>query len=351
MRAVITSITFFSILFLVSALLSESSAQQQLTTPQQSLEASVSQTVGLTNITISYHRPGVKGREIWGKLVPFDAVWRAGANENTTISFTDEVMIDGKSLPAGTYGLHMIPSEKEWTIIFSKNYWSWGSFFYDEKEDALRIKTTPVSAEHQEWLSYSFENPSVNSVDVILHWEKLEVPFKVEINNKVIAEHFKRELDGLGGFAWQPWNQAANYALQNNMNIDEAISWADHSININKVFQNLWTKAGLIEKKGNLAEAENLRNEAMKISTEADINNLGYQYLGAKQIDKAIEAFKKNVKDYPDSWNVYDSLGEGYAAKGETTLAVENYKKAYDMVKDNTQKDRITNILKGLQAN
>jgi hypothetical protein len=350
MKSVITSLTFFSVLFLISVLLSVSSAQQQLTTPQPSQESSVSQTIGLTNITISYHRPGVKGREIWGKLVPFDAVWRAGANENTTISFADEVMIGGKTLPAGTYGLHMIPSEKEWTIIFSNNYWSWGSFFYDEKEDALRIKATPAPAEHQEWLSYSFENPSVNSVNVVMHWEKLKISFKVEIDNKVLADHFRKELNGLDGFFWQPWNQAANYALQNNMDIDEALSWADHSININRTFQNLWTKAGLLEKKGESTEAESLRNEAMEISTEADINNLGYQYLGAKQIDKAIETFKKNVKDYPKSWNVYDSLGEGYAAKGETDLAIEYYKKALDMVKNEAQKERITNVLKGLET-
>ena len=351
MKSVITLLTFFSVLFLISPLLSISSAQQQLTIPQPSLEASVSQKVGLTDITIYYHRPGVKGREVWGKLVPFDAVWRAGANENTTISFSDEVMIGGQSLPAGIYGLHMIPSEKEWIIIFSKNYWSWGSFFYDEKEDALRIKVNPLPAEHQEWLSYTFENPTVNSVGAVMYWEKLKVSFKVEIENKVLADHFRKELDGLDGFFWQPWNQAANYALQNNMDVDEAINWADRSININRVFQNLWTKASLLEKKGNTAEAEKLKSEAMEISTEADINNLGYQYLGAKQVDKAIETFKKNVKDYPKSWNVYDSLGEGYATKGETDLAIEYYKKAYDMVNDETQKQRITNILKGLQAN
>jgi tetratricopeptide (TPR) repeat protein len=183
-----------------------------------------------------------------------------------------------------------------------------------------------------------------------MHWEKLKVPFKVEIDNKVLAERFRNELDGLDGFFWQPWNQAANYALQNNMDIDEALSWADRSININRAFQNLWTKAGLLEKKGETAEAESLRNEAMAISTENDINTLGYQYLGANQIDKAIETFKKNVQDYPNSWNVYDSLGEGYAIKGEKALAVEYYKKAYDMVKDETQKERINNVLKGLQV-
>jgi hypothetical protein len=341
------SILFFALFFVFNT-----AAQQNLTLPQSSQKASVTQTVGLTNITVTYSRPGVKEREVWGKLVPYDAVWRAGANENTTISFSDEVMIDGKVLPAGTYGIHMIPAKNEWTVILSRNNWSWGSFFYDEKEDAVRTKVKPVSAEHQEWLNYSMENPSTNSVEVVMHWEKLRVPFKVEIDNqKVLVEHFKKELDGLDGFFWQPWNQAANYAYQNNFDMDEALAWVDHSISINRTFQNIWTKSNILEKKGSIADVESLREEAWVISTEADINTLGYQYLFANQIDKAIEVFKKNVEDYPESWNVYDSLGEGYAAKGETKLAAEYYQKAYDMVTDETNKNRITNILKGLAAN
>ncbi len=287
-----------------------------------------------------------------GKLVPYDMVWRAGANENTFISFSDEVIVGGKTLPAGTYGLHMIPSENEWTIIFSNNNWSWGSFFYEENEDALRTKVSPVSAEQQEWLNYSFENPSVNSVEVVMHWEKLKVPIKIEIDNKkVLTEHFKKELDGLDGFFWQPWNQAATYAFQNNLDTDEALIWADRSIDINRNFQNLWTKANLLEKKGITADVEKIRNEAWEVSTEADINNLGYQYLGSNQVDKAIETFKKNVEDYPESWNVYDSLAEGYALNGETKLAVEYYQKTLSMVTDDVNKKRITDTLKNLQAN
>jgi tetratricopeptide (TPR) repeat protein len=246
----------------------------------------------------------------------------------------------------------MIPNQNEWIIILSNNYWSWGSFSYNEKEDALRVNVKPFPADYQEWLSYSFENPASNSVDVVLHWEKLKISFKVEIDNqKVVAEHFRKEFDGLNKFFWQPWNQAANYAYQNNFNVDEALQWADRSININKNFQNLLTKFKLLEKKGNISEAEKIRNDAWQISTEADINNLGYQYLFSNQVDKAIEVFKKNVEDYPESWNVYDSLGEGYAVKGEKKLAIEYYKKAFKMVKDETNKSRITNILKGLEMN
>jgi TolA-binding protein len=342
----------FSILLFALVFIANNSSAQQLTLPQASQKAAVTQTIGLTDITIEYHRPGVRGREVWGNLVPYGEVWRAGANENTTISFSDEVIINGKVLPAGVYGLHMIPSESNWTVIISNNSWSWGSFSYNEKEDALRLNVTPVPAGHQEWLSYSFENLSSNSTDVVLHWEKLKIPFKVEIDKqKVIAEHFRRELDGLDKFFWQPWNQAANYAYQNNLNTDEALMWVNNSININKNFQNLWTKANLLEKKGNAAESEKLREEARAISTEADINTLGYQYLFSNQVDKAIETFKKNVKDYPDSWNVYDSLGEGYAVKGEKKLAIEYYRKAYEMVKDDANRTRIEKILSGLEKN
>lgn len=344
-------IRYFCVLLISIMWAGSSLAQQNLTMPQPSQKASVIQTVGLTDISITYNRPGVKEREVWGKLVPYDAVWRAGANENTTISFSDDVMINGKTIPAGTYGLHMIPSKNEWTVILSKNSWSWGSFFYDETEDALRLKVNPVSAEHQEWLNYTFENPSANSVEIVMHWEKVKVPFKIEIDKNVIAEHFKKELDGVDGFFWQPWNQAANYAYQNNLDADLALQWVERSININKNFQNMWTKANLLENNGNVAQAETMREEAWQFSTEADINALGYQYLFSNNVDKAIEIFKKNVDDYPESWNVYDSLGEGYAVKGEKKLAKEYYQKAYDMVNDEINKKRITDILKGLAAN
>ncbi|HVO75302.1 MAG TPA: DUF2911 domain-containing protein [Ignavibacteriaceae bacterium] len=346
-RFIIFSIPFI----LVFLLLQTADAQQQLTSPRVSQAASVTQRVGLTDITIKYHRPGVNGREIWGKLVPYNTVWRAGANENTTITFSDPVKIQGKELPAGTYGLHMIPTENDRTIIFSNNSWSWGSFFYDEKEDALRITVKPVPSENEEWLSYNFENPSRNSVTAILRWEKLSVPFTIDLDvDKIVLNHYQKELDNAPGFTWQAWNQAANYALQNNTSIDEALQWADHSIQLNRNFQNLWTKAGLTEKKGLKDDADKIRGEAMLIATEIDINNLGYQYLFAKEIDKAIETFQKNVKDHPDSWNVYDSLGEGYAAKGERKLAKENYSKAFKMVKDDTNKKRIGDILKGLES-
>ncbi len=162
--------------------------------PRKSLKASVSQTIGTdTEIKIVYSRPGVKGRVIWGELEPYGLhegnkysknkpfPWRAGANENTTIEFSKDATVDGKDLAAGKYGLHMIPGEKEWVIIFSKKNDIWGSFAYDEANDALRITVTPTEAEHEEWLLYGFDDLAGISATVFLHWGKKKVPFKIEV--------------------------------------------------------------------------------------------------------------------------------------------------------------------------
>ena len=325
-------------------------SQSQLTFPQVSQKASVLQRVGLTDIKVEYNRPGVKGREIWGKLVPYNKVWRAGANENTTIAFSDPVKINGKDLPAGTYGLHMIPGENEWTIIFSKNSWSWGSYFYDQNEDALRVMVKPQISEFHEWLTFNMDNPSSNSIDVNLSWDKLKTGFSVSVGNEVVINHLKKELNNLQGFSWQAWNQAANYALQNSISLEEAVSWSDKSIRINKNGSNLWTKACLLEKTGNTSEADKLKTEALSIATENEMNMIGYQFVFAKQFEKAIEIFKKNAAKHPDSWNVYDSLGEVYAANGDKNLAIENYQKALNMVEDDNNKVRIHKIIDDLRS-
>jgi hypothetical protein len=344
------SICRIALPFLLGATLAY--AQPQLSTPQPSPKATISQVVGITKMEIVYSRPGVKDRKIWGELVPYGQVWRAGANENTTISFADPVRIGGKELAAGTYGLHMIPTAKEWTIIFSRSATSWGSFFYKENEDALRVTVTPLVADHQEWLSYEFNDLTRNSVVVSLRWEKLRVPFTVELDvNAIVLTHARNEhLRGLAGFSWQGFNQAAMYCLQNNVNTEEGLRWADQSIAIAETFANLRVKAGLLEKSGNAAEVKALRDRSMEIAQEADINTLGYQMLGENKFQEAIDLFKRNVKNYPKSWNVYDSLGEGYDRNGQKKLAIEFYNKALSMVKDDANKKRINDILKRLEV-
>ncbi len=188
-------ISYFLILSFLLILPSTTLAQRNKVRP--SLKASVLQRLGIdTDITIEYSRPGVKGRKIWGELVPYGLApgnkysknkpypWRAGANENTTIEFSKDVLIEGNKLPAGKYGIHMIPSEKDWIIIFSKNNSAGGSYTYNQEEDALRITVTPAEALHQEWMMFGFDNLAGTSATAFLRWEKLKVPFKIELPKK-----------------------------------------------------------------------------------------------------------------------------------------------------------------------
>jgi tetratricopeptide (TPR) repeat protein len=344
-----TTTPLFALAFLAAG---SAVGQAPLTLPQPSPKATVSQTVGLTDIAITYHRPAVNKRTVWGDLVPWDQVWRAGANENTTIALSSPVTVNGKPLAAGTYGLHMIPKKDgDWTIAFSNVNWAWGSFTYDEKEDALRVTAKPQPADFQERLSYTFDEPTDGSVDVSLRWEEVRVPFRVEVDTpSVVMASIRRELRDLPRFSWQGWNQAAAYALRSKTNVDQAITWADRSIGMQANFNNLRTKAGLLELKGDPKAASALRDRAMQMATEADINNYGYQLLAAGKTDEAIEMFRKNVKDHPQSWNVYDRLGEGYDRKGDRKLAIENYRRALNMTQDPDQKKRIDGILKRLGA-
>ena len=328
-----------------------SSAQQNLTMPMASPYARVVQRIGLTDITITYHRPGVKGRKIWGGLVPYDQVWRAGANENTTISFSDPVTVAGKLIPAGTYGVHMIPTTSEWTIIFSSVSWAWGSFSYDQSEDVLRFKVLPSEAAFTERLIYYFDDPSDDSVDVVMKWEKVMLRFPVKVNvTEVVLGNIRKELRGLPRFSWQGWYQAANYCLQNKTNLDEALKWVDRSISMNENFNNLRVKSDLLRQKGQDNAADELMKKALDLANEADLNSYGYMLMGNGNLNKAVEIFKLNIQRYPDSWNVYDSLGEALAKQGKIKEAIENYEKALGMTNAENQKKRIENILKDLKA-
>ena len=182
--------------------------------PRPSQRAQTTQRVGITDVTISYHRPLVNKRKVWDALVPYGKVWRAGANENTTISFSDPVTIEGKTLDKGTYGLHMIPAADQWTIIFSKNSTSWGAFTYNEAEDALRVNVKPQAAEMHDALTYDFDQLKPDSVVVVLEWEKLAVPFKVGVDvHDVVQASLKKQLRNLSQYTWMSWDDAANYLL------------------------------------------------------------------------------------------------------------------------------------------
>jgi len=300
---------------------------QLITTPMASPAAVVKQELGLSWVKISYHRPAVKGREIWGKLVPYGlttfqfgkgnpAPWRAGANENTTITFTDDAKIEGQPIKAGTYGLFMIVEPEEWTLILSSNATSWGSFYYDEKEDVLRVKLKPQTAEHKEWLEYGFDTITFNSVNAYLHWEKVKVPFKIEFDvDNTVIKNIENQLRNTAGFTWQGWNQAASYCVRSNTFLDKGEEWAKKSIAMNE--------------------------------NETNRNIYGYILLAAGKNDEALKVFKENVKKYPDSWNVKDSLGEAYKTLGDKKNAKKYYEAALKSAPEN-QKDRIKKALSDL---
>jgi tetratricopeptide (TPR) repeat protein len=324
-------------------------AQHDLKTPEASQAASVMQRIGLTDITVSYHSPLVKNRTIWGDLVPYNEVWRAGANENTVVTFSTDVKVEGKNLKAGSYGLHMIPSQKEWTVIFNKNYGAWGSFFYNKDEDALRVTVTPQNAEMQEWLSYAFTNLQPDAAAITLRWEKLAVPVKVSIDiPETVYQSMSQELTNINGFFWQGYNQAAAYCTMQNIHLDQASAWIDKSISIQKNFTNLNTKSKLLAKQGKQQEADALRTEALAMADEAQMNTYGYELLAQEKTQEAVDIFKMNAKKYPASWNVYDSLAESLEKTGDVKGAVANYKSALAKAPEN-QKDRLNKTIQKLE--
>ena len=337
------------LLFLGLSLLLVSVAAAQLTTPRPSPAAELNQTIALTNITVNYSRPSVirgnndRTGQIWGTQVPWGLApnafgnqkpmpWRAGANENTTISFSTPVLIEGEPLSAGTYGLHMIPEENGTvTVIFSNNTSSWGSFWYEQSEDALRVKVQMKDAPFTNVLTYQFTEVGLTSGTLALMWEKQQIPVKLAVSQETIMAKFRDDLRGVQGFGWQGPLSAANYCLQNNINHEEAVKWADQAIAANRTGQTLGMKAALLFQKGDTEAAVKTADEAKEIATMNELNTLGYQLVGANQFEKAEEFFKLNIKRNPKVANGYDSLGECYVAMGKNDEAIKLFKKSLSM--------------------
>lgn len=254
------SILLILVLFGVSSLFAQS------TLPRASQRQSVSQTVGDTTVSIVYHRPNVKAREIWGKLVPFGEVWRTGANENTTFEISSDVKINGQILPKGKYGLHTLPNKDEWTIIFNKVNNEWGSFKYDAKEDALRVMVKPITGDFKETMTIDLDNVTDNTTQIVIAWEKLRVPFTLDVGdvNMRVLTDFRRQIVG------DPI-QAANFVLNSKMtaNYEEALGWLNNSIKINENYANLNTKARLLAEMGKKDEAITTAEKAIQVGKAA----------------------------------------------------------------------------------
>jgi tetratricopeptide (TPR) repeat protein len=351
-----TSIRYGLLLLCISGNLLISKAQM-LVPREPSPGGSVSQTVGISTISVLYSRPSVKGREIWGKLVPYgwnvqpfgkgnSAPWRAGANENSVLHLSHDAMVEGTPVPAGDYGLFfVINADNSGEVVLSKDNASWGSFFYDPKRDQMRAKIRVRDLNNfTERLTYEFDSVSKNMAELDLNWEKKQFPVKIEFDVDSIFKNYALEvLNGQPGFFWQNNFNAANYALTNKVYIDQGIQWADRAIAQTPLLAPSLTKAGLLDLAGNHAEAEKALQAAMKNATENDLNNYGYQLLGEKKFDKAIAVLKLNTEKHPESANAWDSLGEAYALSGDKKNAIANFKKSLSMnppapVKANSEK-------------
>lgn len=318
--------------------------------PRDSQRAMVSQRIGLTDITIKYHRPLVNGRQIWGKIVPYGQVWRAGANENTTISFSTPVTIEGQALDQGTYGLHMIPNQDQWTVIFSKISSAWGSFTYDQKEDALRVTVKPQAAELHEALTYDFDQVKRDSAVAVLAWEKVAVPFRVGVKtDDIVAQSLQKQLRGIAQYTWEGWDDAANYFLTNKVNLEEALKDEDQSIKVEERFDNLLTKSRILNALGRKEEAKPVLAKALTKASPLQLHLYARQLQAEKRQDEAFAIFRENFKKYPDQWFVHTGMARIYTSQGDFDNAVKEMKVALASTPD-PNKSYVEGLVKRLES-
>ena len=243
---------------------------QDLILPLASPKATVSQTIGLTQVSVNYHTPSVRGREVWGNLVPYGKIWRTGANEATLVSFSDDVVVQGEKLPAGTYSLFTIPETHDnWTIIFNKNPNQWGAFDYKESEDVLRVPVQAIPAEFHETFFFSFTNIKPTSGELNINWEKVRIPIKieVEVDKKTIA-NIKSAISQAKPDDWRIYAQAVNYLIQEKKEAELALEYINKSIEINDNFYNNWLKAQLMAQHNEYREAVVLVKKAIKLGEQ-----------------------------------------------------------------------------------
>jgi hypothetical protein len=352
-------------------------AQVGLTLPPDgdNQRSTVTQQVGLVKVTLDYSSPDVhapngddRHGKIWGGLVPYGMAalgfgtcgdqcpWRGGANENTVFTTTHDVKVQGQALPAGSYGLHFIPGPDEWTVIFSKNYTSWGSFSYDAKEDALRVKAKPEKSEYHEWLSYEFTDRHPDKTTVALKWEDLQVPFTVTVDDPaaLYIANMRNELRSEPGFNWQGWARAAQYALGAKA-LPEGLDWAQKAVeppNGQPNFITLSTLAQLQEASGKAEEAKKTMEMALSHPTASSFDVHGYarQLQAQGKNDEALKIFELNAKLHPGAWPVQFGLARGYAGVGKKKEAIEAARKSLAQAPDPAAKQNVENFIKQLES-
>jgi len=338
--------------------------------------ATVVQQIGLVRVSIDYSSPHVhspagddrKGK-IWGKLVPYgmanlgfgtcgeNCPWRGGANENTVFTTSHDIKVQGQPLPAGSYGLHFLPGADEWTIIFSKNSTSWGSFSYDPKEDALRVKAKPEAAEYHEVLTYEFPERKLDTATVALKWENLAVPFTLTVEHPydLYVENLRRELRSSPGFTSQNWLAAAQFSLANKTHLDDGLAWAKQAMDPNfggqESFNTLSTLADLEAANGQTADAAKTMSRALShpSAQPMDFHLYGRRLLAEKKPQEAMKVFEENAKRHPDVWPVHIGLARGYAALGKKKEALAEARLALPQAPDAANKKSVQNLIQQIE--
>ena len=339
-------------------------------------KCSVSQGIGLVTVRIDYSSPDVHapdGRDrhgkIWGELVPYglsdlgyndckSCPWRAGATENTVFTVSHDVKIEGQPLAAGAYGLHMIAGKEEWTIIFSKNSTSWGSFWYDPSEDALRVQVRPAAAPYHEWLTYEFTDRQTDHATVALMWEDLQVPIRITVDDMpgLYIARMRADLRDSPAFSWTSWNAAAQYCLQNNRNLEEAQRWAQRAIddpfNGSANFTTLTTLAQVQLANGKDADASRSIDEAMRMPglKPAQVHTFARQLQAQGKRAHAFRVFQANAKMFPGQWPTSLGLARGYADQGDMKSALTWAKKALADAPDDPNRRNVQSFIETLQA-
>ncbi|HRC84061.1 MAG TPA: DUF2911 domain-containing protein [Thermoanaerobaculia bacterium] len=337
----------------------------------------VTQYIGLVSVTVDYHSPDVhapdgadRAGKIWGELVPYGLVnlgfgtcgdqcpWRGGANENTVFAVSHDVKVQGKPLAAGSYGLHFIPGKDTWTVVFSKNYTSWGSFSYDAGEDALRVEAKPRANDYHEWLTYEFIDRQPDRATVALEWERLALPLDITVENtpELYVENLRRELRNSAGFAWQNYVAAARYCLQSKVHLDEGLKWAEYVVSPKGMGQENFTSlsalADLQEANQKTAEAAVTRDKALNHPTAGpfDIHTYARQLQGIGKQAEALKVFELNARRHPGEWPIEMGLARGYAGVGKKQEAIEHAKKAVTQAPDDGARRNVESFLKQLEA-
>jgi hypothetical protein len=336
--------------------------------------ATVTQEIGPVTVSVDYSSPRVNLRgtdrrgKIWGQLVPYGMTdlgfnnckscpWRAGANENTVFTVSHDVKVQGQPLPAGRYGLHMIAGKDEFTVIFSKNSSSWGSFSYDPKEDQLRVTTKPAKSEYHEWLTYEFVDREPAKATLALKWEDLQIPFTITVENPpaIYVSQMRDALRGSTGFDWHNLVTAANYTVEKKVDVAQGLLWAqratDPAVGGQPNFNTLMTLSRLQEANGKTDEAKQTWDKAMAdpSATPIDIHQVGRSLLTEGKKQEAMKVFQINAQRFPDKWPVHVGLMRGYAAMGDNKRALEEAKIALKQAPDEGNRKNLEQMMKSLE--